>query len=117
MSAIIIIAIVTVLNITLADIDAGRIDKGKRIYHGLNGLVYIAVLASAWLITRNWHLVACLIFNRLLVFNIALNVFRKLPPFYMPMAPKSVVDKIVKPIGSWVYLIYAIGFITLIFFV
>jgi hypothetical protein len=117
MNSILFILSFTLINITLAEIDATRIKDGKVIKHGINGLLYCALLAVAWIITTNWYLVAALCFNRLLVFNITLNLFRKLPPFYMPLQPKSIIDRIVKPVGRWVYFLYAIGFITLMFFI
>jgi len=94
-----------------ADIDALLIKHSEVIKHWKNGLIYFIMLSIAFLIYQNWYLIAALCFNRLVFFNIALNRFRGLPTFYVSKVPKSVTDKIFKPLGQWQYIIYIVLFI------
>ena len=108
----------SLINILSAKIDSGIILDGKRIYHALNGIVYLALISIAYLLFHNYWLVAVLLFDRLLFFNISLSFFRHLSWDYMPQKPKSIVDKISRIIfynnGALMYLVYAIVFISLI---
>ena len=112
---IIIILLFPFINIGLASLDAMAIKRGKRILHGVNGLVYCALLVPVWLLTHNYYLVASLLFCRLLFFNIPLNLFRELVWYYRPLKPKSIVDKIgnLIPHAQLMYIIYAASFIIL----
>ena len=100
-------------NVSLAAIDANAIKKGKRILHGINGLVYIALLIAPYYAFGNWYMIAALLFNRLLVFNICLNLFRQLQWNYRPLKPASIVDKIgnLIPNANLMYGIYAALFV------
>ena len=109
------IAVITIANITFAQIDATRISKGKRIKHGINGLIYASLLGIVYLLSHSFLLVNVCLWLRLVVFNISLNLFRKLPVFYISPDPKSIIDKAVKPLGKWVYAIYILGIIISIF--
>ena len=108
---IICIIILTLYNVLAASIDAALIKAGQEIKHWKNGLIYFIMLSVTFLIFRNWYLIAALCFNRLVFFNIFLNRDRGLPTFYVSKVPKSVIDKIFKPLGQWQYLIYIILFI------
>jgi len=111
--------IFSVVNILLADADANLIIKGKWIKHGINGLVYAAMLAVPYFIFHNYWLMAALLMNRLLFFNIFLSLFRKLDWDYMSEYPKAITDKIQKFIfgthGKAMYAIYFIIFTLLIY--
>src|SRR5215207_9934883 len=110
------LAIFFLLNIGLAFFDAHKIVKGKWIKHGVNGLVYIAMLAVPFFVFNNWWLILSLLFIRLIVFNIFLSLFRGLSWDYMPLMPASIVDKLAKKVfgtnGLVMYSIYTLLFIT-----
>lgn len=101
----------TLINLILAAFDASRIKKGKTINHFINAVIYTALVAGTYFLFHNWFLIAALLFNRLLFFNIGLSLFRGLPAFYISPNPASVIDKIAKSIfgksGWLMYLIYA----------
>lgn len=104
----------TLINLILAAFDASRIKKGKTINHFINAVIYTALVAGTYFLFHNWFLIAALLFNRLLFFNISLSLFRGLPAFYISPKPASVIDKIAKSIfgkkGWLMYLVYAIIF-------
>lgn len=102
-------------NVANAHFDADRIKAGKRIYHGINGAAYIIMLAIQHYIFADWYLTAALAFVRLLVFNIALSLYRGLPVDYKPLKPKSIVDKVVNKVPVFLmYAVYMAAFILLI---
>ena len=107
--------IITIINILLAKWDSILIFKGKRILHGVNGAIYLLVCGILFYIYRNWYLVAAALFNRLVFFNIALNLFRKLRWDYISLTPKSMIDKaalsIFKHNGKLMYGVYFVLFI------
>mgnify|MGYP003442597237 FL=1 len=104
----------TLLNFILAAFDASRIKKGKTITHAINAVIYTALVAGTYFLFHNWVLIVALFFNRMLVFNISLSLFRGLPAFYISPNPASVIDKIAKSIfgknGWLMYLVYAVIF-------
>ena len=114
------VIIFTLVNIVLAFIDAHKIIKDKWINHALNGLLYLAILVVPYFLLRNYYLIAALLFNRLIFFNIALSLFR----FgwakwdYISPAPTAITDRIAKFIfgnrGKLMYLVYSIIFIALL---
>lgn len=110
--------IFAVINVALAFVDAHKILKGKWILHGVNAAVYIAMCAGAWLLFKNIWLIAALLFTRLIVFNIALSLFRGLKWSYMPITPLSITDKLAKKVfgmnGKLMYAVYAVIFIALL---
>lgn len=111
------ILIFTLLNIGLAQYDASRIKKGKRIYHGINGAVYIVLLCITFYLFKDWYLTGALIVDRLLSFNIALSLYRGLPFDYISPKPKAITDRIAKRIfkkGIVMYVVYFAAFILLI---
>ena len=106
------IALFSLLNIGLAKIDATLIFNSKRIKHGINGLVYLSIILVPYFIFKNYWLIAALLFDRLLFFNLFLSYFRGVGWLYMPLNPKSIVDKIARIIfynnGALMYLVYLI---------
>ena len=107
---ILTITIFTIVNIFLAQIDSRKIGENKLIKHGLNGLVYAAILAVPYFLFSNYWLIGALLFNRLLVFNIALSVFRGLKWDYISPEPKAITDKLAKAVfrnnGMLMYGVY-----------
>jgi hypothetical protein len=103
------------LNVALAQWDAGLMADKKTINHNLNAVVYIILLVPVFLISKNWVLIASLCLDRLLFFNISLNLYRKLKWNYMPQFPNSKVDMISNFIffrnGYLQYAVYGILFI------
>jgi len=107
----------TVANIVLAFIDAHKILKSKTINHVVNAAIYIALVAVPYFIFHNYFLIAALLFNRLIFFNMFLSLFRGLPAFYMPKHPASFVDRLANSVfgtnGKKMYAVYAGLFIVL----
>jgi hypothetical protein len=107
----------SIANLILAYLDAHKIIKGNTINHLLNACIYIGIVAVPFLLFKNWFLIAALLFNRLLVFNIMLSLFRGLNWSYISPSPISVTDKIAKKIfsnnGKLMYAVYAVVFIVL----
>lgn len=105
----------TIANIILAAIDAHKIGLSTTIKHGINAAVYISMIAIPFFIFHNYFLIVALLLNRLLVFNIALSLFRKLSWDYISLDPASITDKIAKSIfgtnGKLMYEVYGVGFI------
>jgi hypothetical protein len=139
LSAIITILIFSVINVLLAKFDQKLIAKQTLIKHGINGLVYMAILALPYVlfhdfdkklnlggyimdfITNDLCFVGALLFNRLIVFNISLNLLRTdviIRWDYIPLRPKSIVDKIGKFFfglnGKLMYIVYSAIFIALV---
>ena len=110
--------IFTIANIVLAWLDANKIIKGTTINHAINGAIYVAMVAIPYFIFHNYFLIGALLFNRLLVFNIALSLFRELEWDYISTSPISIVDKITKMIfgmnGKLMYAVYLAVFIVLV---
>jgi len=106
---IITIAIFTIVNIFLAQLDSRKIGDKKVIKHWLNGLVYVAMAAIPYFLFHNYWLIGALLFNRLLVFNIALSIFRGLKWDYISPMPAAITDKAARAIfGSNGILMYAV---------
>lgn len=90
-----IIAIIYVgLNILHAKHDAWRIFDGRRIYHGINGLVHIVILIPVYFYTRDWFFVIGLLSIRRIVFDTALNIFRGLRFDYISSSTTSIIDRL-----------------------
>jgi hypothetical protein len=108
----------SLLNIGLAKIDATLIFNSKRIKHGINGLVYLSILAVPYFVFHNYWLVAVLLFDRLLFFNLFLSYFRGVGWLYIDQDPEAITDKIAKFIfgtkGFLMYITYLCIFIILI---
>jgi hypothetical protein len=73
------------------------IDKDKKILHGWNGLLHIATAGIAWYL-YGWIGFIVILCNTNVVFNIALNFFRGKPFDYVPIKPKSIIDKVERKI-------------------
>lgn len=99
--------IFVLINIGLAVIDANKIKNNIRIYHGINGLIYSALLGGVYLLTPNWTLILGLALLRIPVFNTFLNYFRGLELTYISESTTSIIDQltrnIVKTLGYWTY--------------
>lgn len=100
-------SVFALINIGLAAFDANRIKKHLRIHHGINGLVYLALLSGVFLVTRSWTLILGLALLRITVFNTTLNYFRGLKLTYISESTTSIIDQITnfipKKIGYWFY--------------
>ena len=112
---ILTIVIFTIINIFLAQLDSRRIGDKKIIKHWLNGLVYLAMAAIPYWLFENYWLIGALLFNRLLVFNISLSIFRGLKWDYVSKEPYPVTDRLAKSIfgmnGMLMYGVYMAIFI------
>lgn len=73
------------------------IEADKKIFHGLNGAIHFFLwMLSTYLST--WQILIAMPFIGRLVFDWALNSFRGLHPSYVPVDPKSIIDKIEKKV-------------------
>lgn len=91
---IILVIIYAGLNILHAKYDAWRILDGRRIYHGLNGLVHVAILIPVYYYTKDLFFVIGLLSLRRIVFDTALNLFRGLRFDYISSTTTSVIDRL-----------------------
>ena len=111
---------ISILNVVLAFIDAHKIVKGKVINHIINGAIYACIIFVPYFLFHNWLLIAALLFNRLLFFNIFLSLFRGKKWDYIPLQPISITDKWAKKVfddnGQLMYGVYAVIFAVLIIF-
>ena len=82
----------------LANINAHLIKDGKKIYHWANGLLH---LTSAFIFSLLywWPGAIIILCNSRLFFDLLLNIFRGLPIDYVPVKPKSWIDKAEK----WIF--------------
>lgn len=117
---ILTIAIFTLVNIILSFTDAHKIIKGTTINHVLNAAIYTAIVIVPFFVFHNWLLIAALLFNRLLFFNIFLSLFRGKKWDYIPLQPVSYTDRMAKLVfndnGQLMYGVYAVIFVVLIIF-
>jgi hypothetical protein len=83
-----------IANLVMAAHHANLIKDERPIKHGWWGLSYIvfAVLVS-WL-NHSWMLLFLSILIRKVVFDLALNIFRGLPIFYVSSSTTSIIDKV-----------------------
>jgi len=82
------------LNILHAKHDAWRIFDGRRIYHGINGLVHVLILIPVYFYTKEWFFVIGLLSLRRIVFDTALNIFRGLRFDYISATTTSIIDRL-----------------------
>ena len=87
------ISLYTLVNIALAYTDYRLISEGKRVFHGLNGAVYVVLIFPAYFLTDSWSVVIGLLVLRRLVFDISLNLFRGLPYDYTSETTTSIIDR------------------------
>lgn len=81
--------------ILFAWINRNMINNGKKIRHGVNGLIHLCIAAFIAYKTNIWSGVASLFLARV-VFDWSLNLFRFGQIDYVPLNPKSIIDKIEK---------------------
>jgi hypothetical protein len=91
---IIFLIIAIVLNIGLAWFDSRKINNGLIINHKANAIEYVLYCALVYIAYSNVYFTMTLLFTRVIVFNIALNLFRGLRWSYMPLKPASFIDKL-----------------------
>ncbi|HRP30428.1 MAG TPA: hypothetical protein PKV73_00985 [Agriterribacter sp.] len=98
------------------------IAKDKKILHGWNGLIHIAAALVAWWLF-NWCMFIIILCEARIVFDVSLNKFRGLEFDYVPIKPKSIVDRMERKIfgedgvsPKIVYAFFALGF-NVIYFV
>jgi hypothetical protein len=108
---VLLFIIFVIANISLAFIDANKIKQGKRIYHGINGLIYFSFLLLVYIAIPSSNLATILGLSllRIPVFNTTLNYFRGLPLTYLSDSTTSIIDQLTnfipKKIGYWSYTI------------
>lgn len=106
-----------IVNIVLAFIDSRKIIKSKTINHAVNAAIYCTMVAIPVFILHNYWLIGALLFTRLLVFNIALSLFRGKKWDYISPSPTAVTDRMAKAVfgnnGRLMYMVY--GAVTVIF--
>lgn len=91
---IILVVLYAGLNILHAKHDAWRIFDGRRIYHGINGLVHVLVLVPVYFYTKDWFFIIGLLSLRRIVFDTALNLFRELRFDYISSSTTSIIDRL-----------------------
>lgn len=108
------------LNIGLAWYHAKLIRENKPIYHGWWAAGFLAIAGIVSLLAGSWILFILLCLERLVVFNVALNVFRGLPPFHVSLTTTSILDKLQRKLvgtNGWIVpLIVTVVCIVLNFF-
>ncbi len=101
------------------DAKAANEDRPQDISHVINGAVHIGMSLLLWIAGGWLHGIAGL-FESVIVFDTAMNLMRipKRSPFYLPMTPKSLKDKIEKIVffnsGLAAKIFYLAAFIVLI---
>jgi len=114
MAKVLLLITFIVANIILAKIDTCKISENRKIYHGINALIYFALLFFAYLDVRSIQVVMGLALLRIPVFNTSLNYFRGLHLTYVSYSTTSIIDRLTNPIvekvGYWRY--HAIVFLT-----
>jgi len=84
--------------ILFANLNAYLIEKGKRIYHALNGLIHLAIYLFVGF-KVSWLMAVIMVLEGRVAFDLMLNIFRKLPLDYVPKNPKAITDIIEK----WIF--------------
>lgn len=113
------IILFSIINILLAKFDAKLIGKKVLIKHAISGGVYCSMIAAPYfLFDKNLWLMASLLFDRLLFFNIFLSISRNPDPKpwnYVSPVRAAITDKIAFFIfgykGTLMYVVYAITFL------
>lgn len=78
--------------IAFAGLNAYLINKGKRIYHALNGAIHLICIGLIWYF-YGWKLGVAAFPVARVFFDWSLNLFRGYALGYVPIAPKSIIDK------------------------
>lgn len=82
------------LNILLANHDALKISRNQKIEHGINALVYLALILPAGYLTNSWIFLIGLLALRRIVFDTALNLIRGLKFNYISKTTTSIIDRL-----------------------
>lgn len=82
------------LNILLANHDALKISRHQKIEHGINALVYLALILPAGYLTNSWIFLIGLLALRRIVFDTALNLIRGLKFNYISKTTTSIIDRL-----------------------
>ena len=82
------------LNILLANHDALKISRNQKIEHGINALVYLALILPAGYLTNSWICLIGLLALRRIVFDTALNLIRGLKFNYISKTTTSIIDRL-----------------------
>lgn len=85
----------TVFCILLAFINYRVIKKGWRVKHAYNGALHLACLFLIWHY-YDLKLMLASAFMAKIVFDVTLNLLRKLPVGYISPKPKSIIDRVEK---------------------
>lgn len=91
---LLIVILFIAINIALAKYDSWRIARHKRIYHGINAVVYLILLIYPYIVTKDWFFVIALLSLRRIVFDTALNLFRGLRFDYISSTTTSIIDRL-----------------------
>ncbi len=94
MEKLILTGVFFVINIILAYIDSRRIKQEKRIYHGVNGAIYLALTVIGYIFVPSLSVIPAMLVLRIPVFNSSLNLFRGLPIDYTSKTTTSIVDRV-----------------------
>lgn len=81
--------------IGFAYLNARWILNDKKIKHGLNGAIHLILAIGIAYLTKWYHFFTVVLMARVL-FDWSLNLFRHLSLSYVPLNPKSIMDKIEK---------------------
>ena len=104
---VIILTSFILINFYLAKKDAEKIKQGKKILHGINGLVYAVLTGVVYLLTHSWLVCLGVLILRVPIFNTALNYYRGLDLEYISSSTTSIIDRITnfipRKIGYWTY--------------
>jgi hypothetical protein len=82
-------------SIFFAWVNAEWIRRGKKVLHGWNGLLHIAVASVGWWLYA-WPVFFLILCNVRIIFDPALNLMRGKRINYVSPNPKSIVDKLEK---------------------
>jgi hypothetical protein len=91
---LLIVILFIAINIALAKYDSWRIARHKRIYHGINAVVYLILLVYPYIVTKDWFFIIALLSLRRIVFDTALNLFRGLRFDYISSTTTSIIDRL-----------------------
>lgn len=83
--------------ILFAWLNAYLIKNGKRIYHGLNGFIFLGISICSCLFYW-WPLSIALLLNIRFLYDALMNKLRGLPLNYISQSPKSIADKLEKKV-------------------
>jgi hypothetical protein len=103
------------LNIAVAYYQARLFAAGKSINHFLWGGAFLAIACSTWFWFHSWQLIVVLLLQRLVVFNVSLNLIRHKPFFYLGTA--SSLDRLLSKIYIPVFIASIIAVVVLNFYI